>query len=131
MAKSEQKKARQAQAAKRRKHKKIIIAVVGLVITVTAVVFLVVHIQGRTRVFSDGYQLVNLRSNGTFSARLYHTTRSGTYTETPEGNSNASTIVFSYDGAFAYSRLVNNVLLLPNEWDDFHGHNMRLPRIRR
>ena len=127
MAKSKHKIARQAENEKKRRQTKIIIAVGSLVVVATVVVFLVLFYQSRqssSRVFSDGYQIVNLRDDGTFSARLFHRTINGTYTEIPENRT--STIIFTHDGAFAYSRLTNNVLILPNEWDDFHCHNMRL-----
>ena len=129
MAKSKHKIARQAEAARKRKLKVKIIALACLVIIAAMVFYLIFFTQDRTRVFSDGYQVVNLRDDGTFSARLFHNTTSGTYTEITEGN--ASMIIFTHDGAFAYSRLTNDILILPNEWDDFHGHNMRLPRVRR
>ena len=81
--------------------------------------------QGGARVFTDGSQIVTLRDNGTFTARLTHDKRiSGRYSEDSAGG--VFTITFTYDGVTAAGSFEGIVLILPDEWDDGHGHGSRL-----
>ena len=128
MKKTDHKKMRQAAAAKKRKQKKILIATICVVLAAAIVVLLIslsMIRQRSERVFTDGRQTITLRDDGTFAARLYHNVRAnGTYTEMTEGN--ATIITFVSGGTSIETRVVNNVLTVPAEWTDAHGHNRRL-----
>jgi hypothetical protein len=86
-------------------------------------------VQAGTETFTDGYQTVKLRQNGRFTAELHHNEKHrGTYTKEQE---EAWTIVtFSYDGETAYSQIIEDILLLPEQWQDEHSHNSALERNR-
>jgi len=80
--------------------------------------------SSKERVFVYGQQTVTLKSDGTFVANLSHNeTKSGTYTE--ENGEDIITVTFTYDNTSANGIIIiaNNVLLVPDEWDDGHGHS--------
>ena len=106
--------------AKRNKMITIIAVAAAVVILAGAVIFKIMWPDGTK--YSDGGQTVNLRSDGTFNATLYHNAQySGTYEELDGG------IKFTYDGQTAFASILGNALELPEEWsDDGHGHGSTL-----
>jgi opacity protein-like surface antigen len=120
------KKGKKKQAAKRanRKNLAIIVSVcIAIAVAISAlVVFNVINQQSEARVFTADSQMVTLRDDGTFSAKLAHSvTKSGTYSESITGDT--TTISFIYDGKTENGNIVGSVLTLPDEWDDGHGHD--------
>ena len=101
------------------------------------------HIMSQhIRVFENGNANVRLFPDGTFIANLFHNTKvTGTYSEVTQGNETA--VLFSYggisylsDGVSSFEAtgattvvggLVDNVLTIPEDWDDGHGHGMDFP----
>jgi len=119
------KKERQAEASKKANQKKIMIGVFILVVAViAALIVFSAYQQNQTRIFTDGHQNVILYPNGSFAAVLAHESEKGTYTEnTADG---VTTVTFISEGVAADGRIINNILTLPEEWDDGHGHGMNL-----
>jgi hypothetical protein len=120
------KKARRKEALKKEKRKKIIRVTACAIIAIVAI-SLIVFIALRQKddlVYTDGNQTVTLRADGTFTARLAHDSRAGTYTETKEGG--ITIISFIIDGIAADGEIANDVLTIPNEWGDSHGHGSTL-----
>ena len=118
------KNARREAAIKREKRKKfIIIAVcVSVGVFITALVVFSLYEQYGTRVFTNGGLAITLRVDGTFTARLAHDTKAGTYFEnTVDG---VRTISFITDGVTANGSITGKELKIPNEWDDTHGHGV-------
>jgi len=91
------------------------------------------------RVFENGNANIKLFSNGNFIANLFHNTKiTGTYTEMTQNDETA--VLFNYNGittlegeisAFeasgsvtAVGGIVNNILTIPEDWDDGHNHGM-------
>jgi len=135
MKKSKKKEARQARAIKKQTRKKIITIIVLVLIAVSAIAGWFLFSQDRSvseviaendRVFADARQRIILLSDGTFSARLAHNSRrSGNWEEEADGN--GVKVTFTYDNdKTATTRIENNVLLIPSEWSDRHGHNRSL-----
>jgi hypothetical protein len=123
------KKNKKKQAAKRGNRKNLIIIAsvcIAIVVAISAlVIFNATNQQSETRVFTAGNQKVTLSDDGTFSAQLAHgVTKSGTYTENSTGS--VTIISFIYDGKTENGNINGNVLTLPNEWDDGHGHGASL-----
>ena len=120
------KKERQAQALKKAKQIKML--TVGICVSVALVItaLLVFHWQQQrqNRVYTDGHQTVTLRGNGAFTAVLAHETRTGTYAESA-GN-DAIIVTFISEGESVNGKIANDLLFLPEEWDDGHGHVSQL-----
>ena len=118
--------ARRVMAMKKAKQKKMItiavFCVIGLIIIGSIAFF--IYRQGTRRVFADDNQTVTLHDNGSFTASLVHGTISGTYTENTEGG--ITTVTFAAGGLTANGIIANNVLSLPDEWKDDHGHGTEL-----
>ena len=132
MKETKRKKARREEALKRNRRKKIVLTAGCVVIAAVVVVLLTFNArrqgnvnadrQSEERIFTDGRQTVTLYSNGAFAAQLLHNNKKdGTYRETAEGNS--TTVIFLHEGTTVNARLVNNAFIIPDEWDDSHGHN--------
>ena len=121
------KKARREEAIKKEKQKKMIIALcVAVLLVVGALLAFILNGQSQARVFAGGSQTVTLYRNGKFSARLSHNVqRNGTYTENTVGG--MTTISFTSDGTIATGEITGDILTLPDEWDDGHGHGAKLP----
>ena len=114
---------RRQEAMKRDKRKKrIIAAVCGAVLVTIAVLLIVGQIQQRgTRTFISGRNSVTLNTDGTFRAALPHgVERSGTFTETTTDG--VTTVSFNQGGTTVNGNIEDNVLTIPDEWDDGHGH---------
>ena len=112
-------------ARKRAKRKKIIIWVVSITAIVAiavAVTLYIVNQQDSRRVYVSDDQTITLNDDGTFEAVLYHGLNiSGTYTESTEGS--VVIITYFHDGITATGSLSGNVLNIPDEWQDDHGHS--------
>ena len=117
------KKSRREEAIRKKKQKKIITIVVCVVavLIVGSLLAFILNRQSQTRVFYNSGQTVTLYSNGKFTALLSHNAqRKGTYSEsTTDGN---TMIVFTYDGITGFGSIEDNVLTIPDEWNDGHGH---------
>ena len=120
------KKERQAQALKKGKRKKIIAVGVCVLVVLVLVALLAVNAyqQGRNRTYTDGYQTLMLRSDGSFTAALSHEVKAGTYVENTEDG--VITVTFISEGTSVVGGIENEVLTLPDEWDDGHGHGTTL-----
>jgi ABC-type uncharacterized transport system permease subunit len=115
---------------KNKKRRKVAIAISAIiVIAITGLIIMAAHSERNSRVFSDGRQTVNLMQNGNFNAQLNHgVNKRGTYSE--ETVNGAIEIVFLTNGVSERGSIVDDVLVLPSEWDDGCGHNDRLPQRR-
>ena len=124
-------KKRKREEQQSRKKRNIIIGICAGVVVIAAIATLIaVNVNRRSteRVYAGGNQTVVLRDNGFFIARLAHDTRTGDYSErTSDG---VTIISFTYNGITAEGTIEGNFLNLPREWDDHHGHDMRLVRTR-
>ena len=125
------KKEKWVKAAKKKKQKKIVIASVLAVVLIVITVVIILNVNPKnkagnnSRYFTDGSQTVILLNDGSFSARLSHNKKiDGQYKETAEGST--AKIIFTYNGTSVSTTVTNNILTIPNEWDDHHGHNKRL-----
>ena len=123
------KKARRELARKKAKMKKLIIilAIVVVVLAVAAYFVISAIVEAGTDTYSDGDQFVKLRSNGRFVAEIHHDDRyRGTYTIEEQGN--WTVIAFNVKGEIVNGMFMEDYLLLPDEWQDDHGHNSALPK---
>jgi len=118
------KEARRIEAIKRGKRKKAII-IAGCALAAIAVVGVLIFAiieESNARVFVSGSNQIILFEDGRFSAILPHNvTKSGTFTETTEGN--LTTVLFTHGGNTVSTNITGNVLRIPVEWEDGHGHN--------
>ena len=118
---------RQARAAKNAKQKKIIIisGCASVVLIIVALLIFNAYQQKDNRVFTDGHQNITLRSDGTFFATLAHNEKwNGTYTENTKNS--ITTVTFVVDGISVNGSIRNNILTIPDEWQDDHGHGSKL-----
>ena len=117
--------ARKEAALKKARNKKIIaFAVIALiVICLIALIILLATRQSGNRVYENGNQTVILKSDGSFTANLAHeVTKSGTYNENESEENGIITVSFVTDGSTAEGTISNNILTIPDEWSDGHGH---------
>jgi len=120
-------KSRKEAIRKAKRKKRIIYSVVitAAVLLIAAVIVFAVQQQRSARVYSDGSQSVTLNANGKFSAALSHDVKkSGKYTETTSGG--VTTITFTSSGTSADGKIENDILSIPLEWADDHGHGTEL-----
>jgi len=112
----------------------IIIGIFALVVVAAAVVGINIRKQNNAEVsqeetYTYGGQVVQLLSNGTFSASLAHNVRkSGTYVKAEESGS--TKVIFIVNDEEEVGWIINNALYLPHEWDDGHGHGNVFPRSK-
>ena len=120
------KKERQTQALKKAKQKKMITVgvCISIVLVITALLIFNSHQQSKNRIYTDGHQTITLRSDGSFTAVLAHDTRTGTYTENAEAD--VIIITFISEQKSVSGSIENDYLMLPQEWDDGHGHGSTL-----
>ena len=116
---------RREAAAKKARQKKMLIIAIGALAIVAIAIVIIVSIVGRNgdddRVFAVGTNSVTLRADGTFMAVLPHNVRiSGTYSEHIHGG--VLTVHFRHDGQTSDGTIIDNVLRIPHEWEDGHGH---------
>jgi hypothetical protein len=84
--------------------------------------------QEYIRVFENGNANIRLFPDGTFIANLFHNIKiTGTYTEMTDGREIA--VLFTHscaDNALVtvVGGIVNDILTIPEDWDDGHGHGM-------
>ena len=121
------KKNRREKAIKKAKLKRnILIAVIGVLVLGTAAAIIIsAIISSGTETYSDGSgQSLNLYSNGTFDASLYHGNKySGTYVR------NESGVELTYNEYMTVQAWIDgDTLYLPAEWDDGHGHGSTLTK---
>ena len=124
-------KQKREEALKRRKKKRNIAIGVGVLATALLIGLFVMDAYNNrnNRVFSDGNSRVTLQENGNFRAQLPHgVIINGTYVE--EATGTETTITFVHGGHSFAGSIVENVLILPDEWDDGCNHNNRLPLAR-
>jgi len=152
--KTQAKKNKKEIAVKKARKKKVIIAVITLLITAGAIGFFVYlsnqpkpeneginsqqspqneeisrrQIQENEEIYRYGGQTIRLLSDGSFIASMAHGIRKeGTYSKTTEGD--ITTVIFNSNGRDEIGRIINNTLHIPQEWDDGHGHGNRFPKI--
>jgi hypothetical protein len=126
------KKAEKKAAKKREKQKKnkiILVSIVSVAAICLAVViaFSVISRHGKAddRIFEtqDG-QMIVLRTDGTFNVMLAHNVaKRGTYTE--DKRNGAVNVTFNAEDGTVSTNISNNILFLPVEWYDGHGHGTR------
>jgi len=129
------KKARQETKIKKAKRKKkIVIAVIALFLIALAIA-IAISIWNNSKedvvdvveTYSDGHQTVRLLADGTFTAALAHENESGIYLKTTEDGKDL--IAFITEEGSALGEIADDALILPEEWQDDHGHNFVLPRL--
>ena len=112
--------------AKRRKKRNIIIGVAIFIAIIIAVIVGAVF-SALTEVYTDGNATIELRPNGRFSALLYHNERyTGTYTTSQTGG--ATFVHFTYGDITSVTMFIEDGLVIPDDWDDGHGHGSVLPK---
>ena len=112
--------------AKRRQKTKIIIGAAILIAIIIAVCIGAVF-SVLTQVYTDGSASIELRPTGRFSAVLYHNERyTGTYTTSQSGG--ATLVHLTHDGATVIAMILDYGFVIPDEWDDGHGHGSVLPK---
>lgn len=118
---------RQAQILKKERQRTVIILSVCIsvvTIFVATFFFLILSPQSDGRVFTDGHQAVMLHDDGSFIAELAHETMKGTYIEsTADG---VVIVTFISEGKSVTSSITDDVLAIPEEWQDDHGHGTTL-----
>jgi len=109
------------------KNKKLIIWSVVILALLALVFILIFTNQGKVEKYSDGYQTIELYANGSFSANLYHGVEyKGNFSKSSTGSNEI--IVFTVNDATFVAPVINNVLNLPSEWRDSHGHGSTLKK---
>ena len=105
------------------KNKRVIIW--SAIIIMLAVVLIIAsnNENKAAEIYSDGYQKIELFTNGKFSANLYHDVK---YTGSFSKNENS--ITFTANGKTFEAPIANDVLVLPTEWRDSHGHSTALKK---
>jgi len=120
------------QTLKKEKQRKTIILSVLLLITViiaTIIVFNLIKKNSETnssRVYTGGGQSVTLKDDSTFEASLAHdVNKTGTYSES--STDSVTTVTFTSGDSVANGSITNDVLTIPQEWnDEGHNHEMNL-----
>ena len=118
---------RQAEAMRKAKQKKIIIisVCVSIVLIIAALLIFNAYQQKDNRVYSDGHQTITLRDDGSFTAALAHNEKwKGRYTE--DTKNSVTTVTFVVDRTSVNGSIRNNILTIPDEWQDDHGHGSKL-----
>ena len=104
--------------------KKIIISLACLLVIgiVAAITIIGIQQQSPARIFTYGTNRVTLFDDGNFLAQLPHNVKkSGTYSEHTQGN--ITTVIFNIETQTYTGTISNNILTIPDEWNDSHGHN--------
>ena len=127
--KSALKKAKKAAAAKKAKQKKALTTAIITVIAVGIIgisIFIITKPSDR-RVFSNENYTVSLQGDATFKADLCGYSLEGHYVENnPSEEDGSTTIAFTANGETLDGTIVSNTLIIPDEWDDNHGHGNTL-----
>jgi len=123
---------RRIRAKRKAKQKKLIIigvCTLAAVAVVTVVVLLILSDsnQDNSETFSAGGQIVQLLDDGRFAASLAHNVLiTGTYTKTSDDDRDI--ITFNTNGLIEIGWIEDDVLIIPEEWDDLCNHGRMLPR---
>jgi hypothetical protein len=81
------------------------------------------NMQGSIRVFENGNANIRLFPDRTFIANLFHNTKiTGMYAEVTDGHETA--VLFTHSGMTVVGGIVDDILTIPEDWDDGHGHGM-------
>jgi len=117
------------QAKKKKKQNKIVLLIiaVAIVAVIAAAIGFFAYQASKDRVYTaeDGLTSVTLHDNGKFTVRFAHVGEGrGTYAEVAEDG--AITVSFTINNMTADGRIEGDVLIIPEEWDDGHGHSTRL-----
>ena len=131
--KAKNKRDRRELAVKRAKKKKIIIIIsaASIVLLIAAYFVISAILASGTLVFSDGIQSVNFREDGNFIANLTHGVRmNGTYFFVEEDRRTVVNLSLGGVGDFISAEIVDDNLIVPEEWRDLCGHNWILPKRR-
>lgn len=128
MANKISKQKRREQARQRARNKKIVIiciaAIAVIAIVAIAVYFSINDSTGENGiVYVSGNQTITLADDGTFIAVLAHTMRSGTYAQSVQADG-VTTITFTENDTSVTGSIADDVLTLPTQWDDGHGHGI-------
>jgi hypothetical protein len=122
-----------AKAVKQKQKKRILISVCAVLAMFVLVIVIYSCSRSKqqntetTEIYSRFGQTVQLYPDGKFIAILAHNVRkSGTYTKTNE--SGRITVSFYVNNNVEIGWIINNVLHIPREWDDGHGHGNMLPK---
>jgi len=129
MAKTNAKTLRKEVAKKKAKQKKLLIICICVLVVAAAAAVAIFFIAQPSdgEVYRGGGQLVQFLEDGSFSATLPHGVRkSGTYTKTVEDG--RTIVAFNTDGIVVTGYIEDDMLHLPHEWDDGHGHDIILPK---
>jgi hypothetical protein len=120
---------RRALALKKARQKKVLIICV-CVLVVAGIVTLAVLSANRQRkaeTYSDGFQMVRLFDDGTFTAHLMHNlVKSGTYTRSVADG--RTIITFTRGGNQEIGWIDGDSLRVPVEWEDGCGHSVTFRR---
>ena len=127
--KSKNRKARKEKAIKQAKRKKIIIiAIIAVVIVALAIIIALFYSRQKgTETYSSGGQTITLHNDGTFTANLAHgLSYEGSYEKTSD--SDGTILIFTTGGTSVSGRVNGDILSIPDEWLDDHGHGSELKK---
>jgi len=116
---------RRAEAIKRAKRKRVIVISIVSIAVIAIISIIIIFSSGSrenaARVYDGGGAIITLSDNGTFSPFLWHgEIKIGTFTESVlNGN---TLVTFMYNGSTEDGWIYDNVLHIPDNWDDGHGH---------
>ena len=116
------------QEAKRNDSMQKYLLFAGCCLAVVAIV--VVVLLNRTeevgrRTFVSGANFVSLLDDNTFVAQLPHgLSKNGTYDETLDEETGITFVRFFVDGRNEIGTIQEDLLTIPSEWDDGHGHSV-------
>ena len=139
---------RELEMKKAKRRKKIVIGVIAVLLLALAIAIAVSVLSGNGgnggtggndgsgevseaafEVFSDGTQTVMLLPDGTFAATLAHEeSENGTFTKETAGDK--TLIGFDTVEGTVFGTIEGDVLYIPEEWQDDHGHGSALTRIQ-
>jgi len=83
--------------------------------------------QPVSRFYGSGNTGVTLNDDQTFVANLYHgVVKTGTYEE-QESFEGYTLVIYTVGGEELIGTIFNNILTIPQEWADGHGHGSSFP----
>jgi len=128
--KAKNKHERRELAVKRAKRKKFVIiaSCISVVLMIAAYFIVSTILASGTIVFTDGTQNVSFNTAGNFTATLAHGVRmNGTYVFDEEDHT-IVTLSLGGVGEGITAEIVDDNLIIPEEWRDLCGHNWILPK---
>jgi len=114
---------------KKTKRKNLMVVSFCVLAVVVALAFVIHSVvrQSNVETYRDGGQMVQLHPDGNFAATLAHNVNKiGTYSKTVDGD--RTIVTFNINGVEEVGWIENNVLRMPDEWDDGHNHGNLLPK---